>query len=83
MRLNFSPQALNNLKRLDKNNRRRIVEKLEFYASQDSPLKFAERLVDLAYGEWRFRIGDYRALCDVKGDEIFVLKIGHRREIYK
>lgn len=83
MELEFSKQALQNLKKLDKNIQRRIIEKLEFYAGQENPFASAEKLVDHAFGEWRFRIGDYRTLCDIKGEKIIVLKIGHRREIYR
>lgn len=34
---------------------------------------------------WKYRIGDYRLICEIKEDEliIFALSIGHRREIYK
>lgn len=35
-------------------------------------------------GEWRYRVGDYRLICEIKEDEIIilVLQIGHRRDIY-
>jgi len=29
------------------------------------------------------RIGDYRVIFDVEGDELVVLRVGHRREIYR
>ena len=32
---------------------------------------------------YRFRIGDYRVICDIEGDEIVILRIGHRRDIYR
>jgi mRNA interferase RelE/StbE len=34
---------------------------------------------------WRFRIGDYRAICEVKDElvTVIVIAIGHRREIYR
>jgi mRNA interferase RelE/StbE len=34
---------------------------------------------------WRYRVGDYRILCDIQEDRIVVLviTIGHRRQIYK
>ena len=83
MELTFSKQALQNLKKLDKNVQKRSIEKLESYAKQENPLTSAEKLVDHTFGEWRFRTGDYRALCDIKGARIIVLKIGHRREIYR
>jgi len=46
-------------------------------------LDFAEKLNDYEFGEWRFRIGDYRAIFDVDGDKIIILKVGHRKNIYK
>ena len=83
MTLRFTNRAFRQLSRLERNLQERIVEKLEFYCSQDRPLQFAEKLQDPRFGQWRFRIGEYRAFCDVEADEIIVLAIGHRREIYK
>ncbi|MFR5829321.1 MAG: type II toxin-antitoxin system RelE family toxin [Adlercreutzia equolifaciens] len=36
-------------------------------------------------GIWRYRVGDYRILCDIKDDELVVLalEVGHRREVYR
>ncbi|MDZ4853875.1 MAG: type II toxin-antitoxin system RelE/ParE family toxin [Nitrospirota bacterium] len=34
-------------------------------------------------GSYRFRIGDYRVVFDIEGDEIVVLRVGHRRDIYR
>lgn len=35
-------------------------------------------------GQWRYRVGDYRILARISDDEIiiYVLGVGHRREIY-
>lgn len=35
-------------------------------------------------GQWRYRIGDYRLLCDIQDDKLIIvmIDIGHRREIY-
>lgn len=68
---------------LDKNIQKRILEKLEFYCSQDQPLHFAEPLVHSQFGKWRFRVGGYRVLFDVEAEEIVVLAVGHRREVYR
>lgn len=42
-------------------------------------------LVENMSGLWKYRIGDYRLICEIKDDEliIFALSIGHGREIYK
>lgn len=63
--------------------RERILKKLQFYSLQENPLTFAEKLKDQRFGEYRFRIGDYRILFDVKKNILLILKVGHRKEIYK
>ena len=36
-------------------------------------------------GQWRYRIGDYRVICEVQGKIfiVLVLEIGHRSDVYK
>jgi len=36
-------------------------------------------------GLWRYRIGDYRAICKLEGERlvVLVLEVGHRREVYR
>ena len=36
-------------------------------------------------GQWRYRIGDYRLICQINDDELIILAltVGHRRDIYK
>lgn len=71
------------MKKLNASLQRRIVKKIEFYASQDRQNRFAERLVNSELGSYRFRVGDYRIICDIKADVIEIFAIGHRREIYR
>lgn len=35
-------------------------------------------------GQWRYRIGDYRLICEIKDNELIILalSVGHRREVY-
>lgn len=35
-------------------------------------------------GQWRYRIGDYRLICDIENDKlcICVVEVGHRKNIY-
>ena len=46
-------------------------------------MKYAIKLSNKNIGSYRFRIGDYRIIFDIDGNDIVILKIGHRREIYK
>ena len=36
-------------------------------------------------GHWRYRVGDYRLICELRDGElvVLVLKVGHRREVYR
>lgn len=56
-----------------------------FYMSHKDPLYFAEKLTNSLKGEYRFRVWEYRIICDVDkdGEIIVVAIIGHRKEIYK
>lgn len=35
-------------------------------------------------GQWRYRIGDYRLICQINDDELVILalSVGHRRAVY-
>ena len=53
------------------------------------PAKDPRRLDKLQHGDkgglWRFRIGDYRAICKIEEERLVVavLEVGHRREVYR
>jgi len=51
--------------------------KLKEYA--EDPLKHARKLIDPRIGTYRFRIGEYRAIFDIDGENIVILRIGHRK----
>lgn len=48
------------------------------------PRLHGKPLVANRSGQWRYRVGDYRILCEIEDDKvlILVLAIGHRRDIY-
>ncbi|HXA78688.1 MAG TPA: type II toxin-antitoxin system RelE/ParE family toxin [Candidatus Acidoferrales bacterium] len=39
----------------------------------------------VAEGNWKYRVGDYRLIAKIEDDRllVLVLRIGHRREIYR
>ena len=83
MKLVFTRSAFRQFQKLERSVQKRIDGKLRFYISQQNPLKFAESLQDSKFGNFRFRIGDYRIIFDVEGNKIIILKVGHRKDIYK
>ena len=50
---------------------------------QEDPVRYAERITDPKLGSYRFRIGDYRVIFDLEGKDIVILRVGHRRDIYR
>jgi mRNA interferase RelE/StbE len=83
MEVVFTRSAFRQFKKLDRKIQKRIDKKLRFFVSQKNPLQFAEPLKDPRFGHFRFRIGDYRIIFDVEKEKIIILKVGHRKEIYR
>ena len=79
----FKGNSIKEFSRLPKKAQSHIKQKLDFYMSVPSSLDFAEHLTDFELGEYRFRIGDYRVAFDIKNDTAKILKVGHRKDIYK
>jgi mRNA interferase RelE/StbE len=80
-RLVYTQKAVRDIDRLDAGVKKRIGTILLRF--KDNPLQYAERLTDPELGGYRFRIGDYRVIFDIEGNDIVVLRAGHRKEIYK
>ena len=49
------------------------------------PLILASPLAGEMSGLWRFRVGDYRVICNIDRGNLIItaVAIGHRKEIYK
>ncbi|MEW6403814.1 MAG: type II toxin-antitoxin system RelE/ParE family toxin [Chloroflexota bacterium] len=77
----YTQRAVRDIEKLDAFIKRRIGKALLRY--KENPFTYAEKLADTKLGTYRFRIGDYRIIFDIEGDEIVVLRVGHRKEIYK
>jgi mRNA interferase RelE/StbE len=75
------------MKRMDPMVRRRIRQFLsERVASLDNPRQLGEALQgDRLGGMWRYRVGDYRILVDIRDEivTVLVVGIGHRSEVYR
>ena len=82
----FTQKAKKQLSKLDRNTAKLIAswlkKNLEGCAN---PRIHGKALVANKAGQWRYRVGDYRILAEIRDEEviILVLQIGHRREIYK
>lgn len=80
-KINYSNSARKFLKKLPKEKQKHILNVLE--RSKIRPESYFEKLV----GEktYKLRAGEYRILADISNNQliILVIKIGHRKNIYK
>jgi mRNA interferase RelE/StbE len=83
----LSETADRELGKLDSQQRKRILKFLhDHVAKLDNPRSLGKALQGSRLGEfWRYRVGDYRLICRLEDDRllVLVLRIGHRREIYR
>ncbi|HKT15359.1 MAG TPA: type II toxin-antitoxin system RelE/ParE family toxin [Allosphingosinicella sp.] len=85
-KLEFHPDAVRELKKLDRRLAARIVRTLETrIAVRDDPRTLGAPLKGEHEGYWRWRIGDYRVIALIEADRIriLVVRIAHRREAYR
>ncbi|MBI4677533.1 MAG: type II toxin-antitoxin system RelE/ParE family toxin [Elusimicrobia bacterium] len=77
----YTRRALRDVDCLDPVARKRLARRLE--ALRLDPLGLSQKLVNSKIGQYRCRFGDYRVVFDLHGRGIVVLRVGHRREIYR
>jgi mRNA interferase RelE/StbE len=83
----FDPDAVKDLKKLDKPVQKRLLEFLrERVARLEDPRQIGEALAGAALGNyWKYRVGDWRIICDIQDRRIVVrvLRIGNRGDVYR
>lgn len=83
----LSESADRELGKLDAQQAKRILKFLhERVAKLDDPRSIGEALRGSRLGEfWKYRVGDYRLISKIEDDRlvVLVLRVGHRREIYR
>ena len=84
--VSISNIAERQLRRIDRPVQKRILDWLnDRIEGCKNPRHFGEHLKGDHAGLWRYRVGDYRILCEIQDQKIVVLilTIGHRRQVYK
>ena len=86
-RIEFDPRAVKELAKFDRPIQRRILKVLrDRIATLDDPRSIGEALRGEELGRfWKYRIGAYRVICDIRDEDIVILviRIGDRTEVYE
>ena len=74
------------IKKLDASSQKSIVRFLrERLKSAENPRQWGKPLYGDKQGLWRYRVADYRLICDIQDERItvLVLEVAHRKDIYR
>ncbi len=85
-KVEFEREAEKELNRIDRQHAKRILRYMfERIACPDDPRRFGEALKQNLSGFWKYRVGNYRIICDIQDETVTVLvvRVGHRRKVYK
>lgn len=84
MTIEYSKLSIRQLKKLDKEIARRIVDYMDEVSNLSDPKSRGKALQGNLRTLWRYRVGDYRIICSIKADRLIitVLRVGHRRDVY-
>ena len=85
-KIKLDQHAVKQLKKLDRTAQKRIVGFLsDRLLTAKTPRDFGKPLMGKLTGLWRYRVVDYRLICEINDKEVTVLviNIGHRKEIYQ
>ena len=85
--IDYTSTALKQLGKLDKPAAKRIIDFMDerIAASQD-PRDTGKALMGAMLGAyWRYRVGDYRVVCDIQDHVlcILVIEVGNRKDVYE
>lgn len=85
--IDFDDKAIKNLQKIGKTEAARIRDFLHTRIKPiDNPRQLGRALEGQKFNHlWRYRVGDYRIICDIQDQKLVVLvvEIGHRREVYR
>jgi mRNA interferase RelE/StbE len=53
-------------------------------ATEENPRRFGDPLRREFSGLWKYRVGEYRVICDIQDHKVLVLvvRVGHRSRVY-
>ncbi|OGQ80088.1 MAG: plasmid stabilization protein [Deltaproteobacteria bacterium RIFOXYA12_FULL_58_15] len=82
-RIEFRPAAFRDFEKLDKSIQRRLGRKIESLATNPRPSGVKKLAGE--YALWRVRVGDYRIVYGIEDDclVVLVIRVAHRREVYR
>lgn len=84
--ISWDARAVKELKKLDRSAQQNILRYFrDRIATQKTPRRFGKALTENKSGLWRYRVGDYRMICQIQNHQliVLVLRVAHRKQVYR
>ena len=83
--IEYAESARKQLRKLAKSDARRIVDFMDERVATNDPRRLGKALKGPLGDLWRYRVGDFRIICEIQDGvlTVLVLQIGNRREVYR
>jgi mRNA interferase RelE/StbE len=84
--IEYADTARKQLRKLDKPAAQRIVAFMDQRVARGNDPRNVGKALKGSLGDiWRYRVGDFRVLCDIQDGvlTVLVLQIGNRRDVYR
>lgn len=84
--IEYDEDALADLKKIDRQVQREILDYMKKRVGEaEDPRAFGKPLLLSKFGLWRYRVRDYRIICELRGAQlrVLVVAVGHRSTIYE
>ncbi len=84
--IEYDPGAIRDLNKLNRSIRSEVFRYMqERIAQAESPRNFGKALRHEKFGLWRYRIRDFRVICELQDARqvVLVVGVGHRRDVYR
>lgn len=82
----FDDAAAKELRKLDRQVQKEILRYFrERIATEKDPRRFGKSLSRDLAGLWRYRVRNYRIICNIEDRKlvVLVLRVGHRKDVYE
>jgi len=83
--IDYTTTAKNQLRKLDKNTARRIMDYMDGRVAAPDRRRVGQALTGPLGSLWRYRVGDYRIVCDIQDEavRVLVVRLGKRDKVYR
>jgi mRNA interferase RelE/StbE len=84
--IEYTDTARSELRKLDRQMTRRIVDFMDKRIAKLEDARSSGKALTGALGDlWRYRVGDYRVICEIQDSKccVLVVRLGNRRDVYR